>query len=239
MYTPPFGISLDTVRTYLGVEAIGSPNTTPRDLVYLALLNAALANLKRITGRNLVYGVYRDTFQQLETKLYLRENVEQLISVKASDQLVAEDQYRFFKSKGLLYFDNGWYANWRGYSRFGVRSSAFAEVTYVGGYTTLPPDMLMAVLSGVQAADNYLQQHNTYGGLVKRISVIDVGVTDIAVPTVVSTNVMQDTMSSQLIGYSIQDNPGFAGWKLAESEYLGTYGGSPDLVPFPSPVFVG
>lgn len=220
-----FGITLEQVRAFLGYVPVGSPGNHPRDPILAVLLAGAIATLKSLTGRNLQYGLYRDTFQGLDQRTYLHEPpVDVIISIFNGGQLVDGEQFKLFSAQGYLYFQNGWWLHGNGYWTEGLHG--LCTVEYIGGYKTLPADMVLAVLNGIQSADNYQKQISNYGGTVKRISVYDVGVTDLAVPKEGSVNVMEDTMSSQLSSYT-SESAGLAAYRLSESEYLGVYQGSP------------
>lgn len=220
-----FGINLDDVRGYLGYEVPGSPNSHPRDPIIQALINGGVATLQNLFGRNLERAIYRDTFEQLPAKFYLQESpVEQILAFSngVSDELSGSPSpnmgsYTLFKPTGLIMYPNN---RWTGYSRWLRGQGGLVTVTYVGGYATLPPDMYLALLSGIQAADSFQKQIGLYGGTIKRLTVYDVGVTELAVPREGTTTILQDTIASQLAPYLSAQNA-LTGWLLHECERVG------------------
>lgn len=205
-----FGIDLAAVKAFLGYDVLD----TSRDPILTALLDASVKELRVITGRNLYYGAYRDTFTFFAQKTYLREwPVSLLFAVKTDNTEVPSLDFKMFGATGLLHFHQ---------HRLGSRffdSGQYCYVDYVGGYATLPADMYLAVMSAVQAADNAQKQSLNYGGAVKKLTVYDVGVTDFgAVST--SMSIIKDIMNAQLgqytaVGFSM-GTP-----NLHESEFLG------------------
>jgi len=205
-----FGIDVTAIKAFLGYD----PTDTSRDAILLALLDASLKNLKDLTGRNLVYGAYRDTFSNFAQKTYLREwPVTLLHMVSTNLTEIATTEYRFFGASGLLHFH--WH---RPSSRYFTDNGAYCYVDYVGGYTVLPGDMYMAVMSAIQAADNAQRQSLTYGGAIKRLTVYDVGVTDFGA-TSTSVSIIRDILTGQLS--SMMSEYAMGTPNLHETEYLG------------------
>jgi hypothetical protein len=191
-----FEITLNDVKSFLGyTQTDTSPAAydTSRDAILTVLLNGALELLKTLLGRNLERGTYRDTLEYQPQRLYLHEwPVVSITSIEIGDVAVDATSYITFLSRGYVFFK-------RAVERFSDET-LFLKVVYVAGYETLPDDLFLAVMTAIQAADNANQQIGTQGGIVKRISVYDVGVTDYAVPKDLN-NVMHETMQTLLAPY--------------------------------------
>ena len=207
-----FGITVDDIKAYIGYT------DSSRDLQLEMLLDAGFAVLKEITGRNLERAIYKDTFQFRESRHYVREfPIQEIEEILVGETPVPATDYLLFEQQGYLHFKNPRY-----FSYF----SSYMTVQYVGGYEFLPADMKLALFNSVQAADNIQKQNTQFGGTVKRLSVYDVGVTDLAVPKDGIQGVMRSSMMESLAGY-LERHRSLGGWVLMESEYVGPYLGSP------------
>ena len=215
-----FNITLSDVKAYLGY----AESDTSRDVSLQLLLDAGYSALRSLLQRNLEYGLYTDTFQYRTWKMYLTESpIDQLIAVRQGVNLVDPSEYRVFKTSGMLVFSS--WANFRGVPNW-VTDSEYVTVEYVGGYVDLPGDIKLALFNAVQAADNIQKQNTQYGGQVKRLSVYDVGVTDLAVPRDGSITTIESSLRSSLSTY-LEQLGGLAGWMVHESEFAGPGSGSP------------
>lgn len=219
-----FGISLDTVKGFLGYST-GSPTDTSRDVILQLWLDSAVGYLKLSTGRNLEKALYRDTFSYLPPHLYLQEfPVSGIQAVNIGNSaLILDTDYQAFFSSGRVEFNNC-----RPYTIGHAWSSSFQRLSfdYVGGYDTLPPVMVMAVMVGIQAAERAQIQTATYGGVVKQITVVDVGSTAFSVRQNYSSAAMQQAMNEHLVDY-IANTPGLGTPLLHECERIGDAPGSP------------
>lgn len=209
------GLDLDTVKAYLGYAA----DDHTRDVQIQIFIDAALAALRAFTGRRFEYGQYRDTLRNRPDKMYTREwplvSVEE---VKVGDTVIDPTEYLVFKEDGQIYSKLG---DWGHYcSRLWLDDPAFFTVLYTANSAALPGDIYLAVLNAIQGADTASKQLTTYGGLIKRVSVYDVGITDLAVPREGSVSAMRDVLEAQLSNYV--DQVGAIGtWRLHESEFIG------------------
>lgn len=222
-----FGIELDTVKAYLGYST-GSPTDTSRDALLEIYLNSAISLLQRLTGRSLERALYRDTFDFHPQHTYLREApVASVVSVSRGSTVYTDlTDYQVFAETGRLQFKGYTFQRsprWNCYSGMG---SDYLVVDYVGGYATLPANMLMALLAGVQAAEVYGKQFNTAGGIVKQLTVVDVGTTIYATKTNATTAAMQESMAQHLTDF-VSDGGGLGDYLLHETERIGDAPGSP------------
>jgi hypothetical protein len=188
-----FEITLNDVKSFLGYEQTDtSPAAydTSRDAILTVLLNGALAILKKLLGRNLERGTYRDTLEYQPQRLYLHEwPIVSITSIERGGVPIDPASYEAFLSKGYIFFK-------RTVDRFSDET-LFLKVVYIAGYETLPDDLFLAVMTAIQAADNANKQVGTQGGIIKRISVYDVGVTDYAIPKELNS-LMRETLESLL-----------------------------------------
>lgn len=194
-----FGIELDTVRAYLGLEN-GSPSNVQLDLLLQIWLESAITTVQDISGRSLERAIYRDTFGYRPQVAYLNElPVEALISVSQSETVFTQStDFLFFPKSGRMQFLNR--AFWRGGPYWGCGYESLV-VDYIGGYTTLPASLVMAVLVGIQAAYRSHLNMLTAGGLVKSITVVDVGTTTFDNRLNTSSAVMQQAIDEHLSGF--------------------------------------
>lgn len=213
-----FGIELNDLKEYLGYDITSSPTDVSRDNQLTLLLNAAFEELKSLTNRNLEYGSYRDTYQYLPQRIYLREwPIESVTSIVQGARQFTTDDYGLFLKSGFIHIKNG------PCNVHYLDPADYAVITYVGGYETLPENIKLALFNAIQAGDLVNKQSADSGGVVKRISVYDVGVTDFAVSKDSGTFTMRKSLADQL--------EGLTGWAptmgtpfFHESEYLGTVG---------------
>jgi hypothetical protein len=206
-----FSIELSTVKEMLGYDE----DDETRDTVLTMLINGALQALKKLTGRNLEYGQYRDTFGYRTDRHYLMESpIVSVESVKLGTADVASSEYTVFNNSGRIEFRN---------CRGGLHTldmSSYLTIEYTAGYQTLPADLLMAVFAAIQAADNHSKQQSSYGGQVRRITVADVGSTEFAVQSgSAATAVLKDTLLAQL-GDLVDVAPALGAGLLHESELI-------------------
>lgn len=209
----PMGLELADVKEYLGY----AEDDTSRDAQLQVILDAAFANVKSLLGRNLERGIYMDIFQAQAQKVYVRESpVEEFTTVAIGSSLIDPGEYMEFKPNGLLFFKN--FTNyWR---HIDLPEASLLQVTYVGGYTTLPADIRLAMLTAIQTVDTAQKQLSTSGGVVKRVSVYDVGVTDYMTPLAGTDTSLRNNLASGL-GHYMSSDAMLAGWMLKESLYIG------------------
>lgn len=214
-----FGITLADIKEFLGYDE----DDETYDAAILVYMDAGLAMLRELTGRQLTRAWYRDTLAAMPDRLYLREYpVGSIISVQLGGVDVATSDYQAFMNSGYIQFKNFYFP------RFSMQiPGRFMTVDYVGGYETLPGNYLLALYSGIQAAVTQRNQISNYGGAVKRISVYDVGVTDFAVSKSGTSNaVLRETMTEQL-GALLASAVSLGAPLLHESELIGDVPGSP------------
>lgn len=169
-----FGIDLETVRAFLGLPN-GSPTDAATDLRLQLWLDGAIAIMQSLTGRNLERAIYRDTFGYRPSVAYINERpVETLLSVtQGGTEFTETVDFLFFPTSGRMQFKNVGF--WRG-SYWGAGYDPLI-VEYIGGYTTLPANLVMAALVGVQAAYRTHSNMLIAGGILKSVTVVDVGTT--------------------------------------------------------------
>lgn len=210
-----FGVTLDDLKQFLGYDVAGSPSPVDaRDPALTLLLSSGFATLQKLTGRNLVYGRYRDTFNYYPDRAYLRESpAASIVSVQIAGAEVSASEYQAFLKSGLVNFTNRRCCT--------GNDTSLLTIEYIGGYQTLPDDMLLAVFASIQQVDTVQKQLVTSGGILKRVSVYDVGVTDYYIPPTGSTNsVMQSTMLPMLGLNAPNTAEELGGWRIHESELL-------------------
>ena len=195
------GISLDTIKAFLGYPG-GSPSDTSRDVLLQLWLDASIDAIKTYTGRSLELAVYRDTFGYLPEHTYLREYpiIETLEVSIGGSVLNPDTDYKVFADSGRLqfphrhrFFDN------RGFGIGGSHNRLVID--YYGGYTVLPPVMQMAVLVGIQAADAANRQMAVQGGMVKQMTVIDVGAVTYLTRANYTSAALQQAINEHLAEY--------------------------------------
>lgn len=218
-----FGLTLDTVKAFLGYD-IGSPSNTSRDVILQLWLDSAVEIAKKLTGRNLEYGWYRDTFGYRREGMYLQEfPIASMISVTVGNSVLTPDtDYQVFLATGRIEFKHHWHCG-REPRHMGAHPLV---IEYVGGYTVLPAIVQMAILAGIQAAEQAHVQATTYGGTVKQLTVVDVGTTAFLTRKDWTSAALSQTMNEQLTDF-LSNIPVLGAHLLQESEYLGEAPGSP------------
>jgi hypothetical protein len=99
-------------------------------------------------------------------------------------------------------------------------TGSFLTIQYVAGYKTLPGNMLMALYSGIHAADLAQKQAILYGGVAKAITVQDVGAVELHTFRDPTFAILKDVMAAQL-GTQTNDSQSLGAPLLHESERLG------------------
>lgn len=213
-------VDLDIVKSFLGYT------DTSRDIQLNVMIEAGIGVLKSVTGRNLEYGLYKESWQVRADKHLLTEYpAEFIVEVADGSSIVDPSNYKLFRASGTVLFTGACGPRFLngGFTRL---AGNMFSITYAGGYSELPAELLLALLTGIQAADNLQKQAGVYGGPLKRLSVYDVGVTDFAVSKGDVNSVMKDSISASLQSY--MDRAGTLGAHLVhEVEYLGVAPGSP------------
>lgn len=221
-----FNVTLQDLKAFLGYDTSGSPTPVDaRDPTLTMYLNAGFATLKRLTGRNLEYKLYRDTLAYQPQRVHLREwPVSYVYAVQRGGVDLDPSEYQVFMNQGYVYFKN----QYRHFREFGDQT--FLTIDYVAGYEELPADMLLAVFSAIQGVDVAQKSLATSGGIVKRVSVYDVGVTDYYIPKEGSTSSQLQSTMEPLLGSLVSITaPELGAPDLHEVEVLGDVGiASPD-----------
>lgn len=216
--TLPFNIDLAEVKDYLGYDEADES----RDSALNILIKLGVAVLKDITGRNLVYGTYRDTFtyEGCYNKFYLKEiPIESVQSVKVGDTELDPADYDVYLDDGLVYVK----AIRPSLSQYGIAArQQFLKIVYTGGYETLADDLYAALLAGVQAIDASQRLTIKHGGTVQSISVQDVGsVTYMTGRSLTSTTTMLEaTIAGLLSGVASATDFNIGVPNLHTSEFL-------------------
>jgi hypothetical protein len=214
-----FGITAADLRAFLGYTD-GS-----RDALIDMFLNAGFKTMQELLGRKLERAVYKDTFQFKSPRHFVREYpIQEIEFVKVGETEVPTTEYALFKEAGYIHFKTWYYQLTT--TPMVVEPSEYLTIQYVGGYEELPADMMLALYNAVQAADNFNKQSAQFGGPVKRLSVYDVGVTDLAVPRDGMLGAMRASLADGLKPY-IEMHQSLGGWVVKESERISTYTGSP------------
>lgn len=194
-----FTVDLALLKQFLNI----ADSDTSEDVLLQIYVSAAIKELKSITGRYLERAIYLDTIYTRVTEgLFLRETpVDPTVEITLENPPTGG----FSTSLGPydLIPDTGYVRlNLRPFNRLSFLFSFGQPMAfvYVGGYTDLPDILSLSVMYGVQSARSSAKQSNDYGGLVKRLSVYDVGVVDLAVSAGGGTNALRDAIRSQLDG---------------------------------------
>jgi len=132
-------LKLDTVKAQLGISGSGQ-DTTLTDLIL-----AVTATVIRITGRNWVRQIYKETLPGKGTPNILL-SVTPIISISAvkyKEALIGADEYRVIdKDAGIVQRDGGWITTTVPWNTPDSAESNFFkddwEFTYEGGYITRP-----------------------------------------------------------------------------------------------------
>lgn len=221
-----FGISLDTVRSFLGLPN-GSPTDIATDLRLQLWLEASIQIIENIIGRSLGRAIYRDTFGYRPKTLYLNvKPVSHLISVSYGGLIFNEStDYLFFPTTGRLEFTSLSYWHSR---QFWGQSLDHLTVDYVGGYTTLPASFVLAALVAVQAAYRMHLAFLHPGGIVKSIDITDVGATTFETKFLTTSAAMQQALNEHLSDITDVSTTFVLGAPLLhETERIGDAPGSP------------
>lgn len=222
------GFTLDDLKTYLGYPA-GSPSDVSRDFMLQLWLNAGLTEIKKVTDRNIELGVYRDTFGYMPEHVYLREiPVVEVLSITIGDSVITPDvDCTVFKATGRIQFLN----NFRVHRNHWIGNRCRLVVDYYAGAAVLSSEMQMALLAGIQAADAANRQMSVQSmgggiGVIKQLTVVDVGTVSYATRANYTSAVLQQTIAEHLAD---DDAGGFTlgAPLLRESEYLAAMPGSP------------
>lgn len=206
-----FNIALDDVKRFLGYTL----SDTTRDFNLQLLIDAAAQALKRILNREMEAAYYRDTLGSMVQRVYVREfpiiNVQE---IRIGNSVIPESDYKVFKREGYIYFKNV-QSNVPRILTAG--SGGFLEIDYSGGVLELPADLKVAVFNAIQAGDSLNRQLGSSNGIVKKITVYDVGATEYATPSDAVAGSLQSALTETLVS---NYGGSLGGWFLHESEFI-------------------